>query len=353
MVILASCNSDKALVQQELTQEEIQSNDVMPVSLSITSPTTKATEINQYEETINSLQVVILTKNAQDIETYDSYYSFSPEDDFTIYINPNRTDVAEYRILVYVNQPPLEGEQYNEDWVLFNNESASGFQMFGEESVTTTEIAEKNNEININVTRHCSKVEVQEIAVDWTNSANSLKSFKLKGIYLMDVLGAFHNLYELPSDVSSDYTLWHNRSGHNSSSHDALLYDKIENISVTESASYKSKHFLYGYISDIKEYNDQDLNNWIKGGTRLVIEAEFNGKNCYYAIPINELDKTHNEAKGILTGTRNKAFIFNKITITKPGSEHPYSPLPDESPVSVSITVDTWTDGYTGDYIIE
>ncbi len=346
----ASCDSGKFFLQQEILNEETRTEEasMIPVALSIKGNRTKALSANPDESKINSLQVFIYTKDAEGVETYDSYYSFGADsEDYVIYIDPNRTDVSEYRFLTYVNRPAISEDAQDKDWALFSYESKTNFQMFGNESFSPAEILETNS-ISINVTRLCSKVEVREIATDWTNSVNSRKTFKLMGMYLMDVQGAFRNLHEIPETVESDITLWHNRSGHTSTSHDALLYDKIDGIEVTESEPYTDDHYLYGFISALTTYNANPLDTWSKGGTRLVIEAEFDGTPCYYPIPLNGIGNA-----GELSDIRNKEFIFNKITITKPGADQPYSPLPTETAVTVSLEVQTWQPGYSGDYTVE
>ena len=349
-LIAASCDSGKIFQQQEIPNEEPRKEEtsLIPVSIRINGNETKALSANTNESKINSLQVFIFTKNTEGIETYDSYYSFGPDsEDYIIYIDPNRTDVVEYRFATYVNRPQISEDAQEEDWALFSYESETNFQMFGNESFTQTKILETNS-VNLKVTRLCSKVEVKEIAVDWTNSVNSRKTFKLMSMYLMDVQGAFKNQHEVSETVKTDHSLWFNRSGYNQTDQDALLYDKINEIEVTESESYKDDHYLYGFISDLTTYNDKPLAEWTEGGTRLVIEAEFDGKLCYYPIPLNGIGGTEE-----LTDIRNKEFIFSKITITKPGAEHPYSPLPTESPVTVSLQVQPWQPGYSGDYTVE
>ena len=351
LAALVSCDSSNIIpndTPQKETEEKIETeeNTMTPIQLNIAGQETKALAASSNEKAINTLQVLVYTKNDAGTETYDSYYTFDGNsDDYVIYIDPNRTDVSEYRFAAYVNQPVLNDETYTKDWALFSNESTTNFQMYGEKTYTVTDL-KKTYTANITVARQCSRVEVKEIAVDWTNSVNSRKSFKLKSMYLMDVQGAFRNHYDIPESVSKNYDLWYNKNGYTTTPQDNLLYDKINDAAITEDTSYSTDHFFYGYISDLTTYNEDET--WEPGGTRLVIEAEFDGKLCYYAIRLNGLNNTP-----IQTDIRNKEFIFNKITITKPGSEKPYSKLPEESPVEVSVTVQEWQPGFSGDYTVQ
>ena len=46
-------------------------------------------------------------------------------------------------------------------------------------------------------------------------------------------------------------------------------------------------------------------------------------------------------------------YSFNKITITKPGSAQPYEELPEESPVNLSVNIQEWQTGFSGDYTVQ
>ncbi len=351
LAILASCERSNIIpddLPMDETEEKIETeeNTLTPISLNIAGQETKALAASTDEKVINTLQVLVYTKNAEGVETYDSFYTFDGNsNDYIIYIDPNRTDVSEYRFAAYVNQPALNDETYTNDWALFSNESTTNFQMYGENTYTVTDL-KKTYTANITVARQCSRVEVQEIAVDWTNSVNSRKSFKLKSMYLMDVQGAFKNHYDVPESVSKNVDLWYNKNGYITSPQDNLLYDKINDEAVIEGTSYTTAHYFYGYISDLVTYNEDET--WEPGGTRLVIEAEFDGKPCFYAIRLNGLNDTEKQ-----TNIRNKEFIFKKITITKPGSDHPYSKLAEENAVTVSVTVQDWQPGFSGDYTVQ
>lgn len=345
-LIAASCDKKMEVPQQENiteVQEVLQA-----VTLKINGCQTKATSVNANEEKIKSLNVFIYRKGSDGIEKYDSFYSF---DDISaenkVYIDPNNGAVS-YRIAVYANQDlvPAENGSVLNDQALFSNESADKFQMYGYSESSAADLIH-NKSVSINLIRQCSRVCVKEIAVDWTNSANNLKSFKLKGIYLMDVPSVLQNYSPLAADALKTQTEWYNTLGHNSSSQDALLYDSINNQSVTESSSYKTPHYLYGYISLLDDY--YTTNSWKPSGTRLVIEAEFDGQPCYYAILLSDL------VAGEETGSyvRNKAFTFNKITITKPGAKEPYSELQTELALSFSVSVLAWDEIREDTYTIE
>lgn len=342
----ASCDNKMEVPLQENITDPQQA--LQPVTLKINGTQTKATSVNANEEKVESLNVFIYRTDSEGTETYDSFYSF---DDINaenkIYIDPNNGAVS-YRIAVYANHNvvPAGNASVLEDQALFSNESVNKFQMYGHVELAAAELI-RDKAAHIDLYRQCSKVCVKEIAVDWTNSANNLKSFKLKGIYLMDVPGVLQNHSPLAADALKTQGEWYNTLGHNSTSHDALLYDKINNQDVTESSSYKTSHFLYGYISLLKDF--YTTATWKPSGTRLVIEAEFDGQPCYYAILLSDLVAEEETGSYI----RNKAFTFNKITITKPGAKEPYSELQTEQAISFTVSVQGWDEIIEDSYKIE
>lgn len=345
-ILAASCDSN-VMPAPEKEQENAES--LVPVSLKIDGINTKATSANSNEEKINDLQVFVYTVNSGQ-KTFDSYYTFGTEDERTIYINSADKTVS-YWIAAYANQPEIESGQTLKDWALFANESDKSFQMAGKTEMTAEAIL-RDKEVKIDLVRQCSKVTVEEIAVQWTNTANRHKTFILKGMYLMDVPGVFANFFTADQTVLDNTSLWQNQNGHTSTSHDALLYDEIGDIDVSETKAYTADHIFYGYLSPLTTYNTDAT--WKPGGTRLVIEAEFDGKACYYAVALNGIETDPGTQEKIThSDLRNMHIIFNKITITRPGAEKPYLALPDESPITVSVSVKPWQSGYNGNYIIQ
>lgn len=346
--ILSACDTKNEIMPETPAtgQTETEETSLMPVSLSIERPYTKSLEASSAESSINSLQVVIYSLDAEGNKTYESLYSFgAASKDYVIYIDPDRTDVDKYIFAAYINHPAMSETTYAQDWSLLQNERLTGFQMYGQAEYEYDE-TESDPTVHITAVRQCSRVEIHQIGVDWTNSLHSNKEFKLKGIYLMDVPGVFQNLNELDDNIIKSDEIWYNRNGHPFAAQDDLLYDEIKNIAVKEGTPYNKTHYLYGYISDLTTYNT--TSEWIPGGTRLVIEAEFDGAPCYYAIKLNGLNNGEK-----LTDIRNKKFIFNKITITKPGSAQPYEELPEESPVNLSVNIQEWQTGFSGDYTVQ
>lgn len=336
---MASCS--EVMNQPELIQEE--KSGTIPVSITFngTGNVTKALNSSSDENTIESLKVVLYTVDDEENLTFESFYSFDAEDiknlKGTIYID-NSNPAEQYHIAAYVNHKNLDQDSYANDWSVFSDEAGGKFQMFGEKTETKENLTtSKTTEINL--VRQCSKVTVNKISLKWTNRANALKDFTLKGIYLMDIEGAFKNIYDITTGTTYE---WYNKNGYEHSDLDGLLYDSISDIGVTETSPYTTQHIFYGYVSGRSTFNQDEV--WEEGGSRLVIAAEFDGQECFYAVELHT---------GAEEEIRNKHFIFDEITITKPGSDHPYSELTDEEAISVTFKVENWNDVNMGNVVID
>lgn len=311
--------------------------ELMPVTVQFSGVATKA-ESGNPENDVNTLQVVLYRVNG-DTKTYESYYNFDPTAmNGTIYIDKNKA-ADKYLIAAYANQETLTEATVLEDWSLFSEEESGDFQMYGEWFKNASELTAN---ISIALNRQCSKVTVNKITLDWTNSANNYKTFKLKSMYLMDAEGVFANVHTL-TDAIKTANPWLNKNGYKTNGQDAFLYAQINSVEVTESVPYNTAHVFYGYISDLSTHNE--TSTWTESGTRLVIEAEFDGETCYYAVPLRKDEVT--------TPYRNKHFVFENITITKPGASAPYEELVDETSISVSFSVAEWDTVNHGEFIIE
>lgn len=323
---IAACN--KGLNKTEDLPETFL-NETVPVNVQIMNMATKA-ESADPEEQINSIKVVLYRVNGN-VKTYESFYEFQPEArEGTIYIDPSK-DADSYYVAAYANVENLSPVTYNEDWTRFSEENPGDFQMYGYFSDTKDNIL-RDGRVTIRLYRQCSKITVEQVTLDWINSANAHKAFKVKSMFLMDVPGVFENIHKAGFNLN-DKALWYNANGKdNNNGKEALLYSTATDIAVTEESPYETDHVLYGYISDMAKADN--TTGWNPTGTSLVIEADFDGKTCYYAVRINRKDETE---------IRNKHFVFKNITITKPGAEAPYEALVEEESIAVTISVEPWT----------
>lgn len=321
---LAACN--KAENSPVINGQNCHETEPIPVKVQFSGAVTKA-DANDPESKINSLQVALYRVNGDNKE-FESYYSFDPAAmEGTIYIDPDKP-AEKYLIAAYANQESLTLASISEDWSLFSNEKSGDFQMYGEWFDLKAKLG---STVEIALNRQCSKVTVRNVSLKWTNSANNHKTFKIESMFLMDVEGVFANVHDLTSAVQTANP-WLNKNGFATNGQDAFLYKDTGSKILTETSGYQTEQVFYGYVSDLATYNT--TSEWAPSGTRLVIEAEFDGKTCYYAVPLWK--------EGTSVPYRNKHFIFDNIIITKPGADEPYLPLAVETDVKVSLTVNEW-----------
>jgi len=325
VMALTACNKEFNKVGSDLGQK---SEEKVPVSVSIRNVATKAGESGP-EDIINSL-TVILYRIVDGAKTYESFYEFMPSaSEGTIYIDPSK-EADSYYIAAYANVEGLSTSSYNQDWTRFSEESIGDFQMFGEFTKAKDDLL-SSGKAEVSLQRQCSKVTVEKISLEWINAANAHKQFKVKSLYLMDVPGVFENVHKASFDLDSR-DLWYNTNGYDKDGdQDVLLYSKATDIIVTETAAYDTDHTFYGYISSENAVNSTA--SWKPSDTRLVIEADFDGETCYYAIRINREN---------LEKVRNKHFVFKNIVITRPGADEPYEALTTEEDIIVTLAVSPW-----------
>ena len=340
-LIAAACDKNGAT-----SSNEKETNDVIPVTVSVKTGATKALAASDAEESVKTLHLFLYRVDNKGVKTFESYYDFSSSTQGgTIYIDPAK-EAESYILAAYANQDMSE-DAYLEDWSSFSNESIENFQMFGKTEVSKASL-ESSKKIAVSLMRQCSKVTVNNIKTEWTNSANNFKEFRIKALYLMDVEGVFKNLHDITGNAAN--TSWLNKGGHTSNDYDTMLYDAIgENnngVVVSKDKPYSTKHVFYGYISALTNYTTDKSAAWQKNGTRLVIEANLDGEACYYSVKINRESEPFTEI-------RNKHFIIDNITIKTPGSSHPYEGTVDETDISVSVSVADWDEIDKGDIVIE
>ncbi len=309
----------------------------IPVQLSVmgTDSPTRSLQDSSSESDIHDVKVFVIRMNGGE-EILDSYYYYGEEPSITVYINPNKP-ADSYRFVTYVNHSRIDHDSYMKDWADLTDESPDSFQMYGMTEKTVEEII-STPKVSVGVNRYVSKITVEKITLDWRNPSNSQKDFYITGIYLTDVPGTIAGYRELPDDQQKQ---WYNRNGWMTSEKDDLLHDAVPKIRLDNGQSYSQKHVYYAYISDLQTFNTDE--NWKKAGTRLIIEADFDGRPCFYHLQINN-------------GTidpRNKHFVFDEIVITKPGAETPYGEYVIEEPITFSVSVNNWTVIKKGTIVID
>lgn len=186
--------------------------------------------------------------------------------------------------------------------------------------------------VKVSVRRHVARVSIAKITTDLKDYRKNY-SVRVSGIYLINVPG------DGSYDGSAAPASWVNKLRHEDTNLDALLYDEVKGVTVSNSKAYSKTHYFYPYPNPwpkdgVKEtYDDK----WNERGTMLVIEAamlDAKGsvvKSGYYPLVLPALE-------------RNKTYAIGEVCITRLPGDVPYKPIETGESV-VTVTVNEWETG--------
>lgn len=185
-------------------------------------------------------------------------------------------------------------------------------------------VSSSSNSVTVVVSHLVAKVVVDRITRNFSVSSTASLPLKIRGVYLVNVVGNSN----LAGNASA--STWYNKLGHKDTGLDALLYDSVGST-LANGASYSTVHTFYPFPN--ASTSTSTSSTWSARKTMLVIDTELDGKDNYYPIFINALE-------------RNKIYEFTSITLTKRGSPDPYTPVTSED-VSFTVKVSDFVPGAT------
>lgn len=149
-----------------------------------------------------------------------------------------------------------------------------------------------HNTVSVELRRLAAKVQLSEIAFDFNDQAYKKMladgNIQIKRINLINV----SSQVPMNESVSFTPTLLYNGAYNDQDNIKPLAYDAVN---ATASASYTRSHVFYCYP------------NTGTAKTAIVVAVAFNGRDFYYTIPFETVE-------------RNKQYIITKLTIKRPGS---------------------------------
>ncbi len=199
--------------------------------------------------------------------------------------------------------------------------------MFGSRTISVS--GQDNRPQSIGVNRLVSKVSIRKISTDFSDPTLRFRTFRLKAIYLTNCYGKnkLKNDGEA-SEMAADASCWYNRMGfHSDSGVDALLADRGINAVITASSPYGKEHHYYCYPNRADQ--DSRSGEWSIRHTRLVLEAEIDGKTYFYPITLPTMQ-------------RNKTYIIEEAIIRKLGSNDPEKDEPGSIDVVFETSAGDW-----------
>ena len=187
----------------------------------------------------------------------------------------------------------------------------------------------------IGVDRLVCKAGVRRISVAFTDPLLADRPFHLKALYLTNCYRESRYGHDLAaSDILSDNALWHNPMGfHSDTRVDGLLAETGIDAPVTTGSPHTQEHYFYYYPNPLPETLDTRSETWTRRRTRLVIEAEIDGRTYYYPVTLP-------------ASSRNRTYIIEEAVIRKLGSRDPEKDEPGAIDVSFSISTDDWSPTY-------
>ena len=204
--------------------------------------------------------------------------------------------------------------------------------MFGSRIISVS--GQDNRPQSIGVNRLVSKVSIRKISTDFSDPTLRFRTFRLKAIYLTNCYGKnkLRNDGEA-SEMNADVSCWYNRMGfHSDAGVDALLADRGINAVITASSPYGQEHHFYCYPNRTDQ--DSRSGEWSIRHTRLVLEADIDGKTYFYPITLPTMQ-------------RNKTYIIEEAIIRKLGSNDPEKDEPGSIDAIFETSTSDWSPVFT------
>ena len=285
------------------------------------SMTTRAALNTEGETKINNVQIFVFNKEGGRL---DSYYNGSESQQVKI-----RCTTGKKRVFSIINAPSLSSctdtTTLLAQTTSLSDNSLAGFVMTGQASATLP----AQSTVNLSVSRITSRVCIKNISVNFTSEGYKNLEFRINSIYMINVAG------NTDYGVTAKPTQWYNKSGHEDSGMDALLYKSI-NSSLTSSSPLQNEEYFYVYPNPTASDNSDET--FSPRFTRLVVEATLGGTKYYYPISLPNLE-------------RNKTYTVSSLMITRPGSDNPDKEI-TSAECPFNIVVEDWIPGTEQNLVI-
>ena len=311
---LASCNKEPG-------PSDVADGKSIEVTVTIQgAPSTRAVGTTYADEAkVNTLQVFVF--NANDREAYRNVSGAMTA------LVPATS--GERTVWAVVNAPDLSAVMtlsgLKDAVSSLAENSRDSFVMTGS---NTLELVDGGN-VPITVKRIVARVSLGKISSDLKDYREKY-TVSIEGIYMINV--AASSKYE----VGGEPAAWANKLGHTDAGLDALLYDKVEGVTVSNGHPYEVEHAFYPYPNPHPAENETETygEEWSPRGSILVIEATMyeedgtTGHHGYYPIVLPAIG-------------RNRTYIIEEVCITRLPGDVPYKPI-ETGESKVTITVAEW-----------
>ncbi len=277
------------------------------LSISLPQASTKMADVGN-DANVKNVQVFVF-RSSGDLDTYA--YSTTTSFDLTCTTGPKK-------IYALVNAPDLSsitnlsGLQ-NASSNLIDNKR-EGLIMVKD---TTLNVL-TDMSLNLKMKRLAARICLKSIQNSMESQQHKNMSFKVNSIYLINVVGDRRYF------SATTPTVWYNKL-ERTTELGRLLSDDLVNNQIGYGETYNTNHYFYCYPNSQSE--DSSSSTWSPRYTRLVVEANFGGKLCYYPVSIPNIQQ-------------NKAYSIS-LVVTIPGSTSPDNPI-EKINQGITIEVEEW-----------
>lgn len=320
---LSSCTPDSCTACME---------EGMPstLELNIVSGGVKSTSVETQEQDnlINTLDVFIFRMGDSQTPGYGTLDTYARLTGETL-LNPVISTTTGPKLICVLANSGIQSYDGIADISAFRtlttalkDEALRDFCMYGEieEELGVTA------EVSLTVSRFVARIGIESIKTDFAGSPFEGMSLTNCRIYLVNAHGDKLIYNGGPTAVP----VIMNQGGAveedvNSTSAQALLFDEISGE--INDAGYTAQHFFYCYSNETED---------IESCTKLVFQADLDGVTYYYPIPVNQSGYRLPSEESTHSGIRRNTAYSYGITITKPGSIDPETPI---EPGTLDLTV--------------
>lgn len=325
---LQSCRPEECTLCMEEPQPSTLTLNLLPGGLKSTSA-----QSQEQDNTVNTLDVFVFGDGLPDSperNRLDAYSRFTGAglEDLTLSTTTGQkiicvianshtdsysgiTDLASFRTLI----------------TDLRDERLGDFTMYGE----TKENLGINATVNISLSRFVARVDIAYIKTRFEGTPYEGMTLDNCRLFLANASGDML----VSGGIPPENPLVLNRNGlveedAGSTAETGLIMDVIPGE--IGNSGYSTPHFLYCYSNETED---------IATSTRLVLQADLDGVTYYYPIPVNQPGYGDPETYGHTGIRRNTAYSYG-ITITRPGSPDPMTPL-EPGDMELSVEVADWT----------
>lgn len=329
-ILFVSCAKDE-VVDSKVREEGV-------LNISIATSTTKASGSahgNQSaDNVVNTLELFLFNSDGPNVGELDAYKKFTTADGLTnLQI---KGTVGNKNLFVVANSHRADWngvvkvEKFKEQIALLQKDNVSDFTMIASKDVDL----KATSSVTISIERLVARVAINSIKTDFTGTPYSGMKLSNVKLYLVNVNG---DKYFWDGSAPTNPVVLNNKLLNavdaNGCSMTGMIYDEI--LPLIDDSGYTTPHYLYAYE------NILDTETPDRKFTRLVIQADLNGKTYYYPININQNGFGHLSSLDHFGIKRNRAYSYD-VVIKRPGSTDP-DKVVEHGVLSASLSVVDWT----------